>query len=205
MLRSKIESLLFITARPLTVKRLMEVCDASKEDVFKALDEIAAVHNADGHGIRVLRNGNEVQMSTSPENSKMVQEFLKEETTGDLTKPSLETLTIIAYRGPVSKAELEQIRGVNCSLILRNLLMRGLVEAEGEPYDPATSYRVTMDFLRFLGVAGVEELPEYDKLRSHENVTRVLEMAAAKVSPAEAAPADAESTPTSSVDEQAAS
>lgn len=205
MLRSKIESLLFITARPLTVKRLMEVCDASKEDVVKALDEIAAAHNADGRGIRVLRNGNEVQMSTSPENSKMVQEFLKEETTGDLTKPSLETLTIIAYRGPVSKAELEQIRGVNCSLILRNLLMRGLVEAEGEPYDPATAYRVTMDFLRFLGVAGVEELPEYDKLRSHENVTRVLEMAAAKKAPGtEDAPA-ADAAPAAASDETQAS
>jgi segregation and condensation protein B len=205
MLSSKIESLLFITARPLTVKRLMEVCDASKEDVVKALDEIASAHNADGRGIRVLRNGNEVQMSTSPENSKMVQEFLKDETTGDLTKPSLETLTIIAYRGPVSKAELEQIRGVNCSLILRNLLMRGLVEAEGEPYDPATPYRVTMDFLRFLGVAGVEELPEYDKLRSHENVTRVLEMATAKTAPADeaASVAGAETVPTTTDDSTA--
>lgn len=204
MLRSKIESLLFITARPLTVKKLMEVCDASKEDVVTALDEIAAAHNSDDHGIRVLRNGNEVQMSTSPENSKMVQDFLKDETTGDLSRPALETLTIIAYRGPVSKAELEQVRGVNCSLILRNLLMRGLVEVEGEPYDPGAVYRVTMDFLRFLGVAGVEELPEYDKLRSHENVVRVLEMVAAKAAPAasdaaatsDQASSDADRTPT---------
>lgn len=182
MLSSKIESLLFVAARPMNVKRLVEVCGAEKEEVNAALEAIAAKYNVEGSGIRLLHNGNEVQMSTSPDNSKLVQEFLKDETTGELTKPSLETLTIIAYRGPVTKAELEQIRGVNCSLILRNLLMRGLVEAQGEPYDPQTTFRVTMDFIRFLGVAGVEELPDYDKLRSHENIVRVLEMANAPAS-----------------------
>ncbi|HSD11940.1 MAG TPA: SMC-Scp complex subunit ScpB [Patescibacteria group bacterium] len=189
MLNSKIESLLFVAARPMSMKRLAEACGASKEEVSAALDEIMAAYNVEGSGIRLLHNGSEVQLSTSPDNARLVQDFLKDETTGELTKPSLETLTIIAYRGPVSKAELEQIRGVNCSLILRNLLMRGLVEAQGEPYDPQTTFRVTMDFLRFLGVAGVEELPEYDKLRSHENVVRVLEMA---VNKAENAPAEAE-------------
>lgn len=194
MLSSKIESLLFVAARPMSMKRLAEACGASKEEVSAALDEIMAAYNVDGRGIRVLHNGSEVQLSTSPDNARLVQDFLKDETTGELTKPSLETLTIIAYRGPVFKAELEQIRGVNCSLILRNLLMRGLVEAQGEPYDPQTTFRVTMDFLRFLGVAGVEELPEYDKLRSHENVVRVLEMA---VNKAENAPAEAgEASPT---------
>lgn len=177
MLKSKIESILFIAARPLTLKRLMEVTETSKEEVVAALDELAASYTGDARGVRLLRNGNEVQFSTSPDNSKLVQEYLKDETTGELTKPSLETLTIVAYRGPISKAELEQVRGVNCSLILRNLMMRGLVEVEGDPHDPSASFRVTMDFIRFLGISGVEELPEYDKLRSHENVVRVLEMA----------------------------
>lgn len=177
MLSSKIESLLFVANRPLTVKRLMEVCEASKDDVVKAIDELAAAYNASGRGVRILRNGNDVQMSTSPDNARLVQDYLKDETTGELTKPSLETLTIIAYRGPIMKAELEQIRGVNCSLILRNLLMRGLAEVQGEAGDPQATFRVTMDFLRFLGVSSVEELPDYDKLRSHENVVRVLEMA----------------------------
>ncbi len=191
MLTSQIESLLFVSARPMSMKRLAEACGASKEEVSAALDELMAVYNVEGSGVRLLHNGSEVQMSTSPDNARLVQDFLKDETTGELTKPSLETLTIIAYRGPVTKAELEQIRGVNCSLILRNLLMRGLVEAQGEPYDPQTTFRVTMDFLRFLGVAGVEELPEYEKLRSHENVTRVLEMAQNKAGNAPAAAPEA--------------
>ncbi len=174
MLSSKIESLLFIAARPMNVKKLAEICEASKEDVVKALDELAGFYNQGERGIRLLRNGNDVQMTTAPDASRMVQDFIKDETTGEMTKPSLEALTVIAYRGPITKAELEQIRGVNCSLILRNLMMRGLVEMNGEPGEPQTTYRVTMDFLRFLGVAGVEDLPDYDKLSSHENVTRIL-------------------------------
>ena len=188
MIASKIASILFVANRPMSTKRLMEICDATKEEVTAALDELTTMYNAEGSGVRLLRNGNDAQFSTSPDNAKLVQDFLKDETTGELSKPSLETLTIIAYRGPVSKAELEQIRGVNCSLILRNLLMRGLVEAQGEPYEPQTTFRVTMDFVRFLGIASVEELPDFDKLRSHENVVRVLEMATAK--PADA-PAEA--------------
>jgi len=69
-------------------------------------------------------------MTTAKESSEIVEKFLKEELTGEMTRPQLETLTIIAYRGPMTKMEIEQIRGVNCSLILRNLLMRGLVEAK---------------------------------------------------------------------------
>ncbi len=195
MIASKIESTLFVANRPMSTKRLMEVCDATKEEISTALDVLAAKYNAEGSGIRLLRNGNDAQLSTSPDNAKLVQDYLKDETTGELSKPSLETLTIIAYRGPVSKAELEQIRGVNCSLILRNLLMRGLVEAQGEPYDPQTTFRVTMDFVRFLGIASVEELPDFDKLRSHENVVRVLEMATAKAADASATdPSSAESS-----------
>ncbi len=202
MLSQKIESILFVAARPMSLKKLSEICGADKEAVAKAVEEIAAAYNREERGVRILRNGTDVQMSTAPESSKMVQDFLKDETTGEMTKPSLETLTIIAYRGPISKPELEQIRGVNCSLILRNLMLRGLVEAVGETADTPAAYRVTMDFVRFLGVSSVEELPEYDKLRSHENVVRVLEMAAQPAQEAGAQPA--ETAPTGSAEAPAA-
>lgn len=192
MLTSQIESILFVAARPLSFKKLAEICGVSKDEIAKAVVEMCAVYNVAGRGVRILHHGEDVQMSSSPESSATVQDFLKDETTGELTKPSLETLTIVAYRGPIAKPELEQIRGVNCSLILRNLMMRGLVEATGEPGRPETRYRVSMDFLRFLGVASVEELPDYDKLRSHENILRVLEMGQKKDVPAAADQAGAE-------------
>lgn len=173
-LASKIEGLLFVASRPLSVRKLAELCDASREDIQIAVETLAKEYAAAGRGIRIVRSGNDVQMATSPDIAKDVREFIKDETTGELTKPSLETLTIVAYRGPISKAELEQIRGVNCSLILRNLQMRSLIESQGDAKDASASYRVTLDFLRFLGLSTVEELPDYEKLRSHENVTRIL-------------------------------
>ncbi len=174
MLNPKIESILFIAARPLSITKLAEVCDAKKDDVAEAVEQIAARYADSEAGIRLVRHGDTVQMATSQETADLVREFLKDETTGELTKPSLETLTIVAYRGPMTKAEIEQVRGVNCSLILRNLMMRGLVEAQGEHGNPLTTYRVTMDFLRFLGLSSVEELPDYGTLHSNENVMRVL-------------------------------
>ena len=174
MLTSTLEIILFVAARQLTLKKLAEILEVSKDEIEKAVHTLSAMYEADTHGIRLLQNGGEVQMVTSAESAGIVQKFLKDETTGELSKPSLETLTIIAYRGPISKAELEQIRGVNCSIILRNLMMRGLVESDGEAGLPQTSYRVTTQFVRFLGMTQVSELPEYEALRSHEVVVGVL-------------------------------
>ena len=179
MLKTKIESILFVTNRPLSIVKLAQICDVKKEDVIKTIDELIEIYTTRDSGLRLLRHGDSVQMSTANETSDFVREYLKDETTGEMTKPSLETLTIIAYRGPITKAELEQVRGVNCSLILRNLMMRGLVEALGEVGQPLTQYQVTMDFLRFLGISSVEELPDYKKLRSNENVVKALENEAA--------------------------
>lgn len=174
MLAQTMESVLFIAARPLTHKRLMELCDASKDEVMAAVDLLEKKYHDAQSGIRIVRHGHEIQMVTASESASTVQAFLKDETTGELTKPSLETLTIIAYRGPLTKAELEQIRGVHCGLILRNLLMRGLVEANGEQGMPQTLYHVTTAFVRFLGLTSVRQLPDYETLRSHHAIESIL-------------------------------
>lgn len=193
---SKIESILFIAARPLNVRKLTEIFEVDEAEVEQALRELGERHEGERSGLRLLRNGRDVQLATSPDNSSLVQAYLKDETTGELTRPSLEALTIIAYRGPVLKEELEQIRGVNCSLILRNLMMRGLVETVNGSGKPGTRYRVTIDFLRFLGLSSVEQLPDYDKLRSHENIVRILDMENKSAEPvsAEGAPTGASGT-----------
>jgi segregation and condensation protein B len=203
-LKAKIESLLFVSTRPLTVKRLAEVSGASKEDVKTALDALVAEYDArEGSGLVVLRNGEEVQLATAPDLAEMVKQFLKDETFGELTRPALETLTIVAYRGPITKAELEQIRGINCSLILRNLMIRGLVEVkEGAPGEPTSTYAITFDFIRYLGLKQVAELPDYETLRSEENLKKLLDQqqaaqqqpapaVAAVAAPAETAPVEA--------------
>ncbi len=177
--KSEIESLLFVSSRPLTVKRLAEITGHPKEEVAGALEALTSELDARADaGFVVLRSGDEVQLATSPDNAEMVKGFLKDESFGELTRPALETLTIIGYRGPLTKAELEQIRGVNCSLILRNLMIRGLVETEGGKTDDPTApalYRTTFDFLRYLGLRSTSELPDYEHLRSDENLQKLIE------------------------------
>lgn len=161
---SKIESILFVSTKPLSLEKIALICAVKKDEAQKALEELEAKYQSEDSGIKLMRDGRKYQMVSDAKNSPVVREFLKDERTGELTRPALETLTIIAYRGPITKGELELIRGVNCSLIIRNLLIKGLIEAEEDKKELVTFYRVTFDFLRFLGINKQEELPDFEKL-----------------------------------------
>ncbi len=172
---SQIESLLFISNRPLTAKKLAELVEAKPDEVAAALEALRDATNGEGRGVALVKAGESYQFATRGEHAKLVAAFVKDELVGEMTRPQLETLTIIAYRGPVAKSELERIRGVNCSLILRNLMIRGLVETTDTPSDPTDPlaqlmirYQVTHEFLRFLGLTSIEHLPEYEQLSKHE-------------------------------------
>lgn len=172
--RSKIESILLVASRPLGLVALAKLLEITKKELVTELESLRDSYQEEGRGIELALGTTEVQLVSSPGNAELVKKFLKEEITGELTRPSLETLTIIAYRGPIGKAELEQVRGVNCSLILRNLLIRGLVVHEDDKKTRQRKYSVTVEFLKFLGISQVQELPEYDKLSSHEAVEDLL-------------------------------
>jgi len=178
-LKSKIESLLFITNQPFKIKKLAELLKVEKKEVETAVIELVADYNGGDKGINIQQIGEAVQMVTAADNAKLVKDFIKEETTGELTRAALETLTIVAYRGPVTRAEIEQIRGVNCAVILRNLLIRGLVESKEDKKKMLVSYNITFDFLKFLGLNEQRGLPDYEKLNSSENLEKILNPAAA--------------------------
>lgn len=172
-LSATIEAILFTSNKPLRIPALAKAASATPADVEKELESMMNEQAQKGQGIVLIREGDHLQLATSPECSEIVERFVRAERVGELTRPSLETLTIIAYRGPVTKSELEMIRGVNCSLILRNLLIRGLVtehaERENEPL-----YRVSLEFLRWLGVTTVSDLPDYKKLSSADVIDQLL-------------------------------
>ena len=170
-LKSKIESLLFISPRPLTIKKIAELIGSTSAEVKPVAEELLKEY--ENRGVVIKKLDDQLQMMTSGDNRKLAQDFVKDEITGELTKPSLETLTVIAYRGPISKIELEMIRGVNCSIIIRNLLLRGLIE-ETEDKKRGLIYQVTFDFLKFIGVKEVKELPDYEKLNNDENLKKLL-------------------------------
>jgi segregation and condensation protein B len=175
MLNSKIESILFVSGKPMEIKVLAKIVERSKEEVEVALEDLKNKYNNEESGIHILTVDGKVQMVTNPKNKEMVAELIKEEVNSELTRPQLETLTIVAYREPVTKLELEQIRGVNCTLILRNLMIKGLVEEEEDKIAKVEKYRITMDFMKYLGITEIEQLPDYDKLSKAELLEEVLE------------------------------
>ncbi len=174
--KNLIEALLFISGKSVSLQRLSEILKKDKKEIATAVEALMAEFNVADRGIHIQKVGNSYQMATSPQATFVIKDFVKSEQSGELTKPSLETLTIIAYRGPITKAELEMIRGVNCSLIIRNLLIKGLVEASEDREKMATVYTITFDFLKFLGLDRVEELPDYVKLNSDENLKKLFEL-----------------------------
>lgn len=167
-LQSQIESILFVAIKPMPIKELADLLKVKTKEAEEALETLGVEYKNNGRGLSLIKNNNQYQLTTAPENAALIQEFLKDETSGELSQPSLEALTVIAYRGPIGKLELEKIRGVNCSLIIRNLLLRGLIEEKHNKVKDENYYTVTHDFIRFLGLSDISELPEYTKLRAAE-------------------------------------
>ncbi|PIZ99261.1 MAG: SMC-Scp complex subunit ScpB [Candidatus Komeilibacteria bacterium CG_4_10_14_0_2_um_filter_37_10] len=172
----QIESLLLIASKPLKISKIKEILQVENTELISAsLQDLKDKYNGPDSGLRVIENAGVIQLTTSPDASETIKKYLQDETTGELSRPSLETLTIVAYRQPISKSELEQIRGVNCSLILRNLMIRGLIIAKEDKRKLTTYYYVTVDFLKFMGINNVAELPDYEKLNNNKNLQQLVQ------------------------------
>ena len=159
-------------AKSFSIKQLAGLTSESAKDVEEALKSLEA--RLETSGVMLQKNGSEVELVTRPETAEVVKQVVNAEAQGELTRASLETLTILAYRGPLTRPELEQIRGVQSAIILRNLMLRGLVEEKEDARLGQPTYAVTFDFIRHLGLKSVNDLQEYESLRGHENVVDVL-------------------------------
>ena len=160
----KIEAILFYLAEPVSVNFLSKTLEVSKKEITDAISELRL--SLENRGIRVVQHDDEVMLVTSPELSELLLKIIKEEREKDLGRAGIETLAIIAYKGPVSKKEIEYIRGVNCQWALRSLLLRGLVERKNSPIDVrVVVYSITSDAIRYLGLSSIRELPEFDEIK----------------------------------------
>ncbi len=173
-LQSQIESILFVASKPLAVKTIAKAARKSEAEVVAALEELTARYNHDQSGLRILFIEDEVQMGSSPDNAAVIEGFVKDEAAGELTRAQLETLTVVAYRGPITRPELEQIRGVNCALIIRHLFIRGLIEEREDSGGILPYYMLSFEALRHLGISSVAELPEYEALHAHAYIEERL-------------------------------
>lgn len=159
-LSQKIEALLFFKGEPVTVKFLAGSLDVSEENIVGALGILE--ESLSGRGVVLMKNSDEYMLGTAPLMSDLIEKLVKEELNRDLGKAGLEALTIVLYRGPVSRTEINYIRGVNSNYILRNLLIRGLIEKVDQG-GRSTVYRPTFELLSYMGVSKVEDLPEYEE------------------------------------------
>jgi segregation and condensation protein B len=165
-LKNILEALLFVASKPFRAKEFAKILELEEADVKAALD-ILAEEKKDS-GIVLLKNNGEYQLSTNSSCSTQVKNFLNAELREKLTDATVEVLAIIAYRQPISKAEIEAIRGVNSQYSLRHLLMRGLIEKISNPADARSFlYQTTTEFLMHMGMASVGELPDFAKLVEH--------------------------------------
>ena len=160
-LSKKIEALLFFKGEPVDIKFLSSTLGVSSEEVSEAL--LALNESLSSRGIVLIKNDDEYLLGTAPEMAPAIEKIVKEELNRDLGKAGLETLTIVLYRGPISRTEINYIRGVNSNYILRNLLVRGLIE-KVDHGGRSTVYRPTFELLSFMGISKVEDLPSYDEV-----------------------------------------
>ncbi len=165
-LTAAIEAILFVYGEPMEIERIAKLLKISKQEANNALENLKKNLEQENRGLTLIFSDDKVQLATKPDFAELLENFIKEEFKENLTPASLETLSLIAYFGPLTRAQIDYYRGVNSGFILRNLLIRGLIERFPDPQrGNAYLYRVSFDLLKYLGISNVRELPEYEKYK----------------------------------------
>jgi segregation and condensation protein B len=163
-LKALLESLLFVADRAVTVEDLATALDVSTDEVESALRALEVEYQA--RGVRLQRQGQRLQLVSAPEAGPVIERFLGLEISGRLSTAAMETLSIVAYRQPVTRAQVEAIRGVNSDSVLRTLVRRGLLEEIGRARTVGQPilYGTTFNFLEQFGLEGLKDLPDWQEL-----------------------------------------
>lgn len=173
-LKSVIESVLFISGEPVKISRIAKITGVKASEVENAIMILQGEY-AGKHGLVIVKKEGSIQMATASENSQIIAELIKSEIQEGLSRAALEVLSIVAYRGPITRINIEAIRGVNCSFTLRSLLMRALLERVDNPKDSRSYlYKISFDFLKKLGLESVEKLPDWEVLSEDSRIKSVM-------------------------------
>ncbi len=198
-LKSAIEALLFVSGGPLPLDRLKGIFDEAAPDQIEAqMQALRREYDDRGAGIMLAEVAGGYQLATRPENSAWIRKFKSVKVSSKLSKPALETLAIVAYKQPITRTEVESIRGVNIGGIMRNLMERRLIKIVGKKDVPGKPmlYGTTREFLEYFGLrdlAGLPTLREFQELEAGEEIMEEV--------PVEDAAAEASETAASSVTE----
>jgi segregation and condensation protein B len=158
-LAAAIEAILFSSNRPLRVRELQQVTESNRATIEEALDELR--DSLTHRGVMLQRHHDQIQLVTRPELAAYVRRALRPEVTGRLSSAAYETLAIVAYQQPVTRAKIEEIRGVNSDGVVNNLELRDLVREVGRGTGPGQPklYGTTIRFLQVLGLETLNDLP----------------------------------------------
>ena len=181
-LNSAIEAILFAAGDSVPVARISLVLGLDESEIDAAAKELQFLYEKEQRGMRILRLDDKLQMCSAPEYANFISCILEQRKPPMLSQPALETLAVVAYFQPVTRAYVEQVRGVDSSYTISVLCERGLIEECGRldvPGRPAV-FRTTDVFLRTMGVSSVDELPALPDLNESEGVEK-LQMAIAKL------------------------
>ncbi len=180
-LKSAIEALLFVSGTPLSADKLKNIFEgeASADQLDTQLQTLRKEYDDRGAGIIIVEVAGGYQFATRPENAAWIRKFKSVKVSSKLSKPALETLAIVAYKQPITRSEVEAIRGVNIGGIMRNLMERRLVKIVGKKDVPGkpTLYGTTLEFLQYFGLKDLSALPtlkEFQELEAGEEVMETV-------------------------------
>lgn len=159
-----IEALLFLSEEPVKADRIAMMLSISPGDAEKLTGELRQDLNNAGRGLQVIETAGGFQLGTRPELAPYLEKAFSEDVSSNLTAAALEALAIIAYKQPVTRIEIESIRGVRCEHVLDNLIKRKLIKISGRKEGPGRPllYSTTPDFLKYFGLMDLKELPPLD-------------------------------------------
>lgn len=164
-LETQIEAILFWKAEPISYKKLSQILEKDENDIIESVNNLKVLLN--DRGITIVQTDTEVTLGTSKSVAGLIEKLTKEELIKDLGKAGLETISIILYQGPISRAEIDYIRGVNSQFIIRNLLIRGLIEKVDNPKDQRSFlYKASINLIAHLGISNINELPDFENVRN---------------------------------------
>lgn len=159
-----IEAILFVAGEPVEEEALRMALEITPIELEYALEKLTGQYEFERRGIRLLRFGRSVQLSTRPEYAPYVERLLQPVQRQNLTQAAMETLAVIAYRQPATRGDVEAVRGVKCDYSVQSLLNKGLIAEAGkrDTLGRPTLFVTTDTFLRHFGISSLDELPEID-------------------------------------------
>lgn len=157
-----VEAILFVSPEPISANQIADLLDVSPREIKNAFTELDQLYA--GRGIRLQYHNNKVQFTSAPEAAPVLESLLNLETTSTLSQAALEALSIIAYQQPITRPQIDSIRGVNSDGVLKTLLSKGLIDDVGRAEGPGRPilYSTTTEFLKYFGLGSYEELPPLD-------------------------------------------